>query len=211
MKKTILLILLLGVTVTGITQENKRIQRPFIPKHEIRLGIGAIPLVPDIGVSYGTDYDRYFPDNLSDIYDMELTYAGQKYITGAVSAGYTYDIKQWLSAGGTLSYFGLYQNFYDKPTDVELVSRNSHNLSITAMLRFTYLNRRYVRLYSQIGIGLGMATTEGKGTPSSTKFHLTGHLTPFGIAVGSKVFGFGEFLGAGNQGFVVLGVGYKFN
>lgn len=211
MKRTILLILLLEVTLMGFAQENKRIQRPFIPKHEIRLGVGAIPLVPDIGVSYGTDYDRYFPHNLSDIYDTELIYAGSKYVTGALSAGYTYDLKRWLSVGGTFSYFGHYRSFYDKITDVKLASHNIHNLSLTAMLRFTYFNRRYVRLYSQIGIGLGMATTEGKATPSKTKFHFTGQLTPFGIAIGNKVFGFGEFFGAGNQGFMVLGIGYRFN
>lgn len=203
--------LLLCLAMSGFARD-RRTQNPFTPDHEFRLGVGAYPLIYDISESKYPTYG-FQSNDLSHTYDRNLIYAGPEYVTGSLSLGYVYNIKRWLSAGATVSYYGRYRTYYDRITDARLGSHNMHNISITPTVRFTYLNRKYVSLYSSVGLGLGVCTVsgnvEGVGR-EATELFFTGHITPFGVSAGNKVFGFAEVLGLGNQGAFVIGVGYKF-
>lgn len=208
MKKILLCAVFLVNTLFSFSQEAKS-KVPFKPEHEFRLGVGAFPLVSN--APWMNDVDYYWgTTNFTNRYNEELVYEGAQHMTGAISVGYSYNIKRWVSVGVTFSYFGIYRNLYDKITDEKVAHYNRHNLSLTPMVRFTYFNSKYIRLYSQLGLGLGWDLRD-RNTGNYKHVYFTGHLTPFGISIGGeKLFGFAEFLGVGNQGAFVLGIGYKF-
>lgn len=209
MRKILLFVLLLLTTTFCFARAGKT-KIPFKPEHELRLGVGAFAMVPDSPYFGNTDDYYWGYNSLSNIYNSELTYVGAQYMSGSISLGYSYNIKRWVAVGATFSYFGLYRNVYDRITDAKCADYNIHNLSLTPMVRFTYYNGRIVKLYSQLGIGVGLVLKD-RGVGSYREYHLTGHLTPIGLSIGGRrVFGYAELFGIGNQGAFVLGVGYKF-
>ena len=96
--------------------------------------------------------------------------------------------------------------------------RNDEHFNLLAELRFSYLNRKHVTLYSGLGLGIGfmvghpykqidLATYEER----VPHYHYSSlQLTAIGVRAGSKHwFGTAE-LGFGARGFATLGVGYAF-
>lgn len=213
MKKLLLLTLLLAMSASGFSQGQKQ-KLKFIPEHEFRIGIGAWPLMYDLDYfDYHYDIAPFRSGNKSLTYDKGLIYSGPEYITGSISLGYTYNIKKWLSIGGTFSYTGVYRNYLDRVTTTKTGSENTYDFCLTPMLRFTYFNRKYVRFYSQIGLGIAVGRTTMKlngGKYSLSEFHVSGQASFLGISVGNRLFGFGE-IGVGTQGVIVAGIGYRFN
>ena len=92
-------------------------------------------------------------------------------------------------------------------------------------LRFSYLNRPHITLYSGLDIGLlivrrtpelimnsdiGVLLDQTCLPHNRTDVFSAFHLTAFGVKAGAKHW-FGSFeLGAGIKGFANLGVGYEF-
>lgn len=214
--KFTLIALLLAISISGFSQERK-LKPIFTPEHEFRLGIGAWPLMYGYVIFLGNDYlefphGRYGDQSMA--YDRGLFYAGPERIMGSISLAYTYNLKKWVSVGGTFSYAGLYRNYFDRVTvDKKKVgSENVHDFCLTPMVRFTYLNRKYVRLYSQVGLGIGIgvnADNINNHKFSDSKVHVSGQATLFGVAVGNRFFGFAEY-GVGTQGLINAGIGYRF-
>ena len=189
----------------------------FTPEHEFRLGVGAYPLAESIDYFFrSTPFYHYGDDKgyPGSDYESALNYTGPRIFTGSISAGYTYNVLHWLSVGGAFTYSGDYQKRYDRATDQEQEKNKANRFYLMPMLRFNYLNRPAIRLYSQVGVGISymnereyfkdkLYTTSGWGTSAQ--------ITLIGISVGKKLFGFAEVLGTGVQGSVVVGIGYKFN
>ena len=95
-----------------------------------------------------------------------------------------------------------------------------HQFVIMPEVRFSYLNRPHVTLYS--GLSMGLLINRGncyRGTIPEELYHpgenhtsvfSAFQLTAFGVKAGAKHW-FGSFeLGAGIKGFVNLGLGYEF-
>ncbi len=62
------------------------------------------------------------------------------------------------------------------------------------------------------GIGVGVdyyKSNQPNDSYHNAAFNLRGQITPLGITVGRRLFGFAEF-GYGAQGIIVGGIGYKF-
>ncbi len=204
MKKLLLLFLLSAMPAGVFAQEEPavvRVRRPFTPQHELRLTAGAYPLLPSMsdweGCAAGIFHDR--------------THRGPVYTSGTWSLSYDYRFKKWFDLGLTLSYYGEYSNSYSN-RDSSLVGRNrAHAVTVMPMARFTWLNRRWVRMYSSLGLGAtfgyGRFDTEGSRPENAM---IAFQVTPVGISVGRSFFGFAE-IGLGAQGALMMGVGYRFN
>ncbi len=204
MKKLLLLFLLSAMPAGVFAQEEPavvRVHRPFTPQHELRLTAGAYPLLPSMsdweGCAAGIFHDR--------------THRGPVYTSGTWSLSYDYRFKKWFDLGLTLSYYGEYSRSYSN-RDSSPVGRNrAHALTVMPMARFTWLNRRWVRMYSSLGLGAtfgyGRFDTEGSRPENAM---IAFQVTPVGISVGRSFFGFAE-IGLGAQGALMMGVGYRFN
>ena len=78
-------------------------------------------------------------------------------------------------------------------------------------VRFTYLNRPWVRLYSSVDVGVGffLSSTGGSDGESGNKALFAFNITPIGVSVGKKFYGLFE-LNAGYDAIVKVGIGARF-
>lgn len=167
----------------------------FTPQHEFRLSAGAFPVISDS--SYGYYYMREHLMRRSDTYTA-----------GAWTLSYGYRFTKWFDLSAAVSYYGEYSSLYSNVDNSFIRRDDRHRIGFIPMARFTWLNRRFVRLYSAFGIGVLIDTR--RDTFNDGLANITGHLTPIGIAVGGSLFGFGE-IGIGTHAALLIGVGYKFN
>lgn len=192
-------------------------KREWLPEHEFRLGVGALPMLLRGYPRHdflGMDSRQFSTGPLDTYFNKLLQYNGPYYDTGSLSVGYTYNIKRWLSVGATFSYVCEWQRKHDRFTDRVVGREEWNDMFLTPMVRFTYLNRKYVRIYSQIGVGLRLThykiVANDKKTYSHNQLEVSGQMTFLGVSVGNKLFGFAECPGFGAQGALVVGIGYRF-
>ena len=180
---------------------------PFVKQHELRLTAGAYPVllfINWVGCDGGRDYfyDMYYKCN--------RTYRGAEYTSGAWSLSYDYRFKKWFDLGVVFSYYGIYSKSYDVESEAIVGRNRAHYLTVMPMVRFTWLNREWVRMYSSLGFGatFGFGQRDYNNGPFDNSIFAL-QLTPIGISVGRSFFGFAE-IGVGAQGALMMGVGYKF-
>ncbi|MCM1151194.1 MAG: hypothetical protein NC209_05520 [Alistipes sp.] len=210
MKKRLLPILLLAALPgTLLAQEETPVSKrePFVPQHELRLTVGAFPILPY------TDPWGY-SEAMFPAFSPKRLYYGPRYTDGAWSLSYDYRIKKWFDAGLTLSYYGEYGSSFRWSYRDEAWSYVGRNydfcLTVMPLVRFTWVNRKWVRMYSTLGLGVSFEF--GHDALDAMRFRETlvaFQFTPIGIAVGRSLFGFAE-VGIGAQGCLMMGVGYKF-
>ncbi len=203
MKKMTTVLLLLA-TLPGVlrAQEETRVgkREPFVQQHELRLTAGAYPVLP-FWIDLGCEDE--FPLR-------SRTHRGPVYTAGAWSLSYDYRFRKWFDLGLMLGYYGEYSRSYSN-TDASPVGRNrAHAITVMPAMRFTWLNRRWVRMYSSLGLGATFVFGHrDRNTDSFRERHVAFQFTPVGISVGRSLFGFAE-IGAGAQGCLMMGIGYKF-
>lgn len=226
MKKPFIL-LLLSLFLFPITGEELHARKRdfiFTPGSEITLSIGSLPLdetrnwfgyyeiAPSWTYFVNSYHGNYNLPSFNSFYNNNQTYQGAKYISGAISAGYTYRFTSWFELSCNLSYSGSYRNNYDIYTSEYVYSSPIHQISLTPVARFVWLNREYVKLYSSIGLGVAIVIEREQGIKAGYYFTDSGSAfcNPIGIKVGKKVYGFGE-LSLGTLGIFTVGIGYRFN
>lgn len=123
-----------------------------------------------------------------------------------LSLNYHYRMAKWCWIGYSFNYTHSYHEEYD------LVYDNHYNFMVD--LRFSYLNRKNITLYSGFGLGLSSMKTSNvlifsfNGPVSPYNSYTTYQLTALGLKLGHKNW-FGTLeLGAGYKGYVLLGAGY---
>ena len=204
------ILLLLTVVIVSITTANAQKSRPpFKPGHDIRFGVGAYPVQSDIDKHYGC-YDYSQPNFDSNDY---LSYQGAKYFTGVYNLGYAYQFRKWLAVGANLSYSGESQTILDIINDDKIGKEKKNYFNIAPTVRFSWFNREYIQMYSQISLGVAiktMSSVKNSVKISESDVNISCQSTFFGISVGKRIFGFFE-AGVGTQGALILGVGYRFN
>ncbi|MGA2824171.1 MAG: hypothetical protein ABSE72_11665, partial [Bacteroidales bacterium] len=134
---------------------------------------------------------------------------------GCFFIGYNRLLNKVVSTG---FMFG-YQNFHRRGTGY--LSSLSNNVPVTvnddllmgmARVTFCYLNKRFVRMYSGVGIGItiDLGTEKGSGESSSDRNLLPGgQITLMGLRFGRAFGGFVEF-GFGTYGILNAGLSYNF-
>jgi hypothetical protein len=189
-----------------------------LPRHEFQFNVGD-PVLTANSSSIGFDnffYDlfRGFPFTYSATYwthpvgDYPITR-----IVPTFSFNYHYRAIKWLWVGGLTTVSGLHNTWHDRFTDE--VTGHGSEVHITLMpdLRFSYLNREHVTLYSGFGLGLNMKLMKDPhlyGEKTQSYYGLAYQLTAFGVKAGAKHW-FGDLeLGYGDKGIISAGFGYEF-
>ncbi|MBO7585884.1 MAG: hypothetical protein J6T13_01715 [Bacteroidales bacterium] len=149
--------------------------------------------------------------SLSDPSPLSILFSGlSKSALPTLSLSYHYRVAKWCWIGGSLGHTHLRSH--------TMPERNDEHFNLLAELRFSYLNRKHVTLYSGFGLGIGfmvghpykqidLATYEER----VPHYHYSSlQLTAIGVSAGAEHwFGTAE-LGFGARGFATLGVGYAF-
>lgn len=142
---------------------------------------------------------------LIDSYDLAHEHRGMSYM-GSYSICYDYNILRWLAVGVRGSYEGW--TFNGKLNSDENIYQNCHRASVLMTIRFTYINRENVQLYSGVGIGPSYLFRKEDGE-NYNYLAFAGYVTPIGIHVGAKnVYALAE-LGLGTEALMSVGVGFK--
>lgn len=178
-------------------------------KHGVRVGISGTPfvlgLMTDVadGINFGFVGRLPYIRGVSNFYE---DFYGPLYTTGNIGAEFDWVLKKWMTVSAGAYFTGFWADRYNGMTGSLMRKENGVAVSLVGTIRFTYLNRRYVQLYSGVSAGafvIGANTGEVGGM-----IHVQG--IPIGVSVGRKVFGFAEvgigtmYMG-GN-----IGLGYRF-
>lgn len=181
------------------SNDNKHVWKTELPRHEIQLGFGD-PIQAMLALP---NEEIYFHYNLVDNwFNSSKSFSILNLVTCSHSLAYKYRACKWLWIGGTVTYTGLSSKWIETGEKI-----NMHYVTITPEVRFSYLNKKIVTLYS--GFNLGVALKCGDIPDDYYRVGLAGHINVFGVEVGTRWFGFFE-LGFGNKGIISSGVGYHF-
>ena len=183
------------VKITKIIPQSER-------THDFRIGIGSMSLFSFMMLDEGlfSDVDYIEPPLRNQIINADY-YQCAQYFTGVISLNYNYQIRRWCQLGGTVNFATITRPYKDSVTNKKAFDKNSYFGSIMPTVRFTYLNREKVQLYSAVSLGAVFGNYEI--VPCYD-------LTLFGCTFGKKVFGFAE-IGNGIGGWGRVGIGYRFD
>ena len=137
----------------------------------------------------------------------------------------SFRVNRWFSVGADLG-FGYYGNtLYSGINGQPKKERKGYALYALPTARFIYLDKRSIRLYSALGVGVGKylgfdnlvnsysITYEGGRTYTYTDdrtLKVEAQMSLFGVEFGKTVFGFGEVTAGTMVTGVRGGIGYKF-
>lgn len=183
-------------------------RRQFYRGSDVRLSWGWKPIDYPTGNYSGYVYYYDADDNIAAHLAASRYYGGYGYLTGAVNVTYSYRFKRWLELSGVLTYSGYHRSYYDKYSGDFAYRENTCSISVMPYVRFNWLYRNWVRMYSGIGIGIS-AVVDQDNMSTWSGVRLAGSITPIGIAVGRYFYGLAE-LSIGTTGLVTVGIGYRF-
>ena len=208
MKRTLFLTCLLIALMMALTPPAQA-QKPHSDLHN-EIGVGAGPFSVFGGFIIGTaDFFGALGNTLS-----HKTYDSHYY--GHYDLHYYYQINHWCQVGVKFTVEGSRTTIYTDSTR-SLISNVDRTLIFTLMpsVRFTYLNRPWVRLYSGADLGVGYLFSQSQ--PHMTKddpdrkgsnFFPAFNVTAFGVNVGKRFYGLFE-LNAGFDSVVKFGIGAR--
>ena len=181
-----------------------------LPVHALSLELGAYPACGSRDVFPGEGcYDASYFNFPGSFPGERRYYSSPLRSSGAWGIVYGYRVRRWLETGVSLSYAGFYQNLL-RASDGKIAWRlREHYVTVMPFARFSWLNRRYVRLYSSLHLGYQWSYQQYYWMDYYNQSYLAAHFTPLGISVGRRLFGYAEF-GFGTRGVFVGGIGYRF-
>lgn len=175
-----------------------RVVPNFTPKHDLRIGIGAASVTSIFAFDVGAD-DYYY--NFRQEMERADTYLTPRTFVGNYSLSYTYHDRRWLQYGGTVSFGASTCWRRDAATGKRVENLSRYALAVMPSVRFVWLYREKVQLYSSISLGVVTDFDEA---------YIWGDVALVGCSFGRKVFGFVE-LGGGVTGSARIGLGYRFD
>jgi hypothetical protein len=184
-----------------------------LPEAEVRISHGLLPLTYDFEF-LDFHWDLQTPSVTDQYYGLQ-TYRGNLYSTGALSMGHSIKVAKWLEMGATLSYVGSFRNIYASETNEIIDRETSRSFFFTPTLRFAWFNREWVRMYSSVGLGVGLMIkhpcnqSNGNSSEPYIEWGPSIQLTGFGISVGKRLFWFSEVQTIGTLGVFTMGVGLR--
>jgi hypothetical protein len=179
-------------------------------KSHLQIGAGTLGLWQALFMELFMDVDiaDYTPDNFSEELNGARYYKDREIMVNSLTLEYGYKVKDWLSLGAK-GYVG----FKTRPTrhigTNEVLYRN--NLVITSLLfnvRFDWLRREWVTMYSAVGAGAAVCIDKGGYADYCAALPMF-DMTLVGINVGRRFYGFAEF-GLGISGWWRAGIGVRF-
>lgn len=178
-------------------------------RHNLRLTFGspsAIQCAFLDGIMSGSN-EINAPSRISttsDVLAQYRYYTTPTIMVTPISVEYNYYVKRWLTVGGRATFTSLYNEVRNIATDERLYANGSYAVGLILNVRFEYMRREHVQLYSAVGLGLAARFEYNRGimTPMYD-------FTYFGIVVGKGFYGFAE-IGAGLSGCARAGIGFRF-
>jgi hypothetical protein len=176
-------------------------------RHEVRFEVGD-----PLGIMILQNKNNHLPN----ISGSNLTAVGHAWrATPVFSFNYHYRITKWLWAGAMVNY-AYYKDHTDYTYQI-FNTRWMHCITLMPELRFSYLNRPHVTLYSAVAAGATLFVGHENPTWEIYDGQWWKHstfpsfqLTAFGVRAGGEHL-FGSFeLGVGIKGFASAGIGYAF-
>lgn len=176
-------------------------------------------------------FDRYFVFVYPNGMEPNRSWRNEDFFSTPVfSIGYHYRVAKWFWLGLSLStaYYRDPEKIQNGSDFIASCNREFYSVAFMPEVRFSYLNRPHVTLYSALSVGFAQffgtedcynvtypehrhpwLSGEINGDYSPTRFS-TLHVTLFGVKAGWKhVFGSIE-LGAGYKGLGSISIGYEF-
>ena len=176
-------------------------------------------------------FDRYFVFVYPNGMEPNRSWRNEDFFSTPVfSIGSHYRVAKWFWLGLSLStaYYRDPEKIQNGPDFIASCNREFYSVAFIPEVRFSYLNRPHVTLYSALSVGFAQffgtedcynvtypehrhpwLSGEINGDYSPTQFS-TLHVTLFGVKAGWKhLFGSLE-LGAGYKGLGSVGIGYEF-
>ncbi len=214
MKKTLISLILIFLGWSLTAQEDTLSWKQQFQRHDIQFGFGE-PILPALvtGQIFKSGIPDYYIEQSAVDWFGPDTYSPGRFFTPTISVGYKYRFAKWFWFGGTISYTGFYQNYFDRVTGTKFSTDKTHVICIMPSVRFSWLNKKYVTLYSGLSLGYGMDIEQYNTSTTRSTYIEHGvafHLTAIGVHVGKKWYGFAE-LGVGMLGVFQAGFGYNFN
>lgn len=181
----------------------KQLGKPLVGgTTEVRLGTAYFPLTPS----------RYPFDHWWDpsCYAQQLAPEEQVRIPRwfSLSAEGGYWVKDWLYVGGAFVWTGGFSRIEEYHVHKVLGYYNYDSFTLMPVVRFAWLRKGVVQLYSGLGLGFNFARAE---EPKQKYYEaVVAHdVTFLGISVGRNLFGYVD-VGVGQRGIVSMGIGYRF-
>mgnify|MGYP000594446876 CR=1 FL=1 len=214
-------VLFMSSPVSGREKKDTGFQ---LRKYEFSLGAGVASALHGSFVNYIGD-----PGSISDIYQNAEYYDRKRY-TSSFTFNFVYNFTKVLAIQTGVSYYGGSWTFFRRESgsdyggyksgkDKVLLDNRINYLVPMVTLRVSWLNRKLVRLYSSVGLGLEIPFAQKCGFDTNdpryymvahSGFTLAAQLCFVGISVGKNVYGFFE-TGVGNlYSGCCAGVGYRF-
>lgn len=187
----------------------RRLGKPLIaPATEFRLGTAFCAYTPS---GYTTD-SWWDPSNYQYLLGNEPQVRMPRWFTLGAECGYWF--KDWFYVGGTFVWTGGFSRKENYQHREVLGYYKYNSFTLMPMVRFAWLRRGIVQLYSSLGLGLNLAHVEEPIESDLDNTYMEGviayDVTFFGISVGRNLFGYLD-VGAGQRGAVSVGIGYRFN
>ena len=195
MKKIILMAAVAMLAVTGVNAQSETKQ--------------------EIAVSYGwlsnSDWLNVFEGIVDAVFGE--TYDEGSYL-GPVSLEYFYNLEPWMGIGA-IAVYG--HEIEDSNKDGNKVgTRKNSYISLMPAVKFNWLRRDMVALYSKLGVGATWRSEikefEGENSKYNSDkkdFHVNWQVSVIGVEVGKQIRGFAEY-GLGEQGMLQVGVRCRF-
>ncbi len=174
----------------------------------LQVGAGAPGLIISL-LLYDFWYDDSSINMPSTNFSGELAdvryYRTKDIIIPALSLEYMYNVKRWLALG-VKGIVGFKTNAERHVGTNKIFKRNSYTVSSALFnMRFSWLHRNYVSMYSSLGVGV----TYHNSTSGYTEMHPILDITWVGLHVGKQVYGFAE-VGGFVGGIFRGGLGVRF-
>lgn len=192
---------------TSSAEDDRRVDYTGTQEIDISVGTSSVSAVKSV---------NYFGSALVNMVlimdpgSPEPVYNGKGgYMLPTFRAEYGYNILSWLNLSGGVNYsYGRWPMVYGD--DTYAWDAGAHFINITFNVKFYWLNRKWVRMYSGLGVGIGILNSNIGVTEAAYR---TGVLPAIdirliGLTVGQKVYG--RFEVGTTYGLVTAGIGYRF-
>ncbi len=202
----------------GVREDNGN---EYSASNEIEVSVGLpFPQFASSLTGVTTGFAKIFghlssvPWSSSDITPVEHVY-GESIRTPVIRLEYGKNINGWLNVGG-----GAYYSYSSCPqvyseTGAPAWSEEMHSVSVMVNVRFYWLNRRLVRMYSGLGGGVGIVFSNLAAGSLEESGAMRTYIVPaldvrlVGLTVGRRLYGRFE-AGVLGTGLVTAGIGYRF-
>ncbi len=183
----------------------RRFSRPLVAKTvEVRIGTAYCANTPTgytVDAAWNYKVSQHTPDD-------NLTIGYPRWYTLSFDGGYWF--RDWLYFGGSFVWTGGFSSIKNHILHKRVGYYEYNSFTLMPIVRFAWLRRGIVQLYSGVGIGLNVASYEHPDKFSLTYEGTVAYdVTFLGLSVGRNLFGYLD-LGAGQRGVVTVGLGYRF-